>query len=243
MPMAPDREHAACDQSYTSRLAHDGCVSFNERSYGMLAGMNIHPKWIVLLSVLAVTRMALADPPATEKPKQPAAATGAGGQAASDRKALMRQFRDEREKEVRERGEIFARITTKHDYSGEYVLFRDQEVTAFLDLKDPRHPRYSAKPGHDDEGPAASSKRRSHILVVPNQPRETIGKTLASDITAADLEVTQRVMRAAAALATRLGIKDPKIYVKSPARVGIGYLHVHVQGERDPNVPYPPPLQ
>jgi hypothetical protein len=50
-------------------------------------------------------------------------------------------------------------------------------------------------------------------------------------------------MRAAAALATRLGIKDPKIYVKSPARVGIGYLHVHVLGERDPNVPYPPPLK
>jgi diadenosine tetraphosphate (Ap4A) HIT family hydrolase len=210
----------------------------------MLAGMNIHGKWIVLFSVLAAAPMALADPPATEKPKQPAkaesAATAAGGRTPSDRKALMRQFREEREKQVRERGEIFARIATKHDYSGEYVLFRDQEVTAFLDLKDPRHPRFSPRSGHDDESP---DKRRSHILVVPNQPRETIGMTLASDITAGDLEVTLRVMRAAAALATRLGIKDPKIYVKSPGRVGVGYLHVHVLGERDPNVPYPPPLQ
>jgi diadenosine tetraphosphate (Ap4A) HIT family hydrolase len=214
----------------------------------MLAGMNIHPKWIVLLSVaLGVAGIAQAGSPATEKPRQPvkteSAATDAGGRGSGERKALMRQLREEREKEVRERGEIFARIATQHDYRGEYVLFRDQDVTAFLDLKDPRHPRYSPKAGHDDEDSAGSSKRLSHILVVPNQPRETIGKSLASDITAADLEVTLKVMRAAAALATRLGIKDPKIYVKSPARVGIGYLHVHILGERDPKVPYPPPLQ
>lgn len=153
----------------------------------------------------------------------------------------MRQLREAREKEVRERGEIFARIAIKHDYSGEYVLFRDKDVTAFLDLKDPRHPRYSPK--QDDEGTGAIAKRVSHILVVPNQPRETIGKTLASDITADDLEATLRVMRAANTLAARFGVKDPKIYVKSPARVGVGYLHVHIVGERDPNVPYPPALQ
>jgi diadenosine tetraphosphate (Ap4A) HIT family hydrolase len=209
--------------------------------------MSTHPRSIVLVSVLAAARIALADPPATGKPKQSPKAENAVADSAnrvpSDRKALMRQFREEREKEVRERGEIFARIATKHDYSGEYVLFRDQDVTAFLDLKDPRHPRYSPKAGRDEEETAGSSKRRSHILVVPNQPRETIGKTLASDITAEDLEVTLRVMRSAAELATRLGIKDPKIYVKSPARVGVGYLHVHILGERDPAVPYPPPLR
>jgi diadenosine tetraphosphate (Ap4A) HIT family hydrolase len=208
----------------------------------MLACMNIPP--IVLLSVLATTRMALADAASTEKPKQPAAAEragmDAGGKTPSEKKALLRQLRDEREKTVRERGEIFSKIATKHDYSGEYVLFRDKEVTAFLDLKDPRHPRYS--PEHDDERPADGASL-SHILVVPNQPRETIGKTLASDITADDLELTLKVMRAAAALGTRLHIKNPRIYVKSPERVGIGYLHVHVLGERDPNVPYPPPLK
>jgi diadenosine tetraphosphate (Ap4A) HIT family hydrolase len=212
----------------------------------MLAGMKIHPKWIALFGVLAASQMVRADHQATEKQKQPAkaveSATEPGGRTTSDRKALWRQLREEREKTVREKGEIFARIATKHDYSGEYVLFRDQDVTAFLDLKDPRHPRYSPNTEHDDDGPPGSSKRLSHILVVPNQPRETIGKTLASDITAEDLELTLKVMRAATALATRLGIKNPKIYVKSPERVGVGYLHVHVIGERDPNVPYPPPL-
>lgn len=135
----------------------------------------------------------------------------------------------------------FARIAVKHDYSGEYVLFRDQDVSAFLDLKDPQHPRYA--PDHDEDGPVEDSKLRVHILVVPNQPRETIGKTLASDITADDLELTLKVMRAVADLSTRLGIKNAKIYVRSPARVGVGYLHVHIVGQRDPKVPYPPALQ
>ena len=200
---------------------------------------------MVLLCTLAAGRIVLAEPPPTEKPKQPAKAESAATDAArtaSDEKTLMRKLRDEREKRVRERGQVFARIATKHDYTGEYVLFRDNDVTAFLDLKDPQHPRY--KPGHDDdEAPSDGSMRRAHILVVPNQPRETIGKTVASDITADDLELTLSVMRSAAALATRLDIKNPKIYVKSPERVGIGYLHVHILGERDPKVPYPPPLK
>jgi hypothetical protein len=70
------------------------------------------------------------------------------------------------------------------------MLFRDQDVTAFLDLKDPQHPKY--KPGHDEDedGPVDGSNLRAHILVVPNQPRETIGKTVASDITEDDLELT-----------------------------------------------------
>jgi hypothetical protein len=73
-------------------------------------------------------------------PEQPSAAhdastiaqpTDTGAQTPDERKALMRQFREARETKVRERGEIFARIAVKHDYSGEYVLFRDQDVTAF----------------------------------------------------------------------------------------------------------------
>jgi diadenosine tetraphosphate (Ap4A) HIT family hydrolase len=206
----------------------------------MLAAMRIHPKWIVLVCTLAAARVVVAEPPATEKSKQPAKAEVATADPAA-RKALMRQLRDEREKMVRDRGQIFARIATKRDYTGEYVLFRDDDVTAFLDLKDPQHPRY--KPGHDEDGPSDPSKRWGHILVVPNQPRETIGKTLAGDVTADDLELTLKVMREAATLAQRFGIKDPKIYVKSPARVGVGYLHVHIIGERDPKVAYPTPLK
>ena len=210
----------------------------------MLPGMSVPTRWLAVCCVLAATHVLLAAPAPTEKSKQPVKteqpATDTANQAATDKRALMRQLRDEREKKVRERGEIFAKITTKKDYSGEYVLFRDQDVTAFLDLKDPQHPRYS-KAEHDDDVPAGS-KPPSHILVVPNQPRETIGKTVASDITAEDLELTLKVMREAAVLAKKYGFKDPKIFVKSPERVGIGYLHVHVVGDRDPKVAYPSAL-
>ena len=60
---------------------------------------------------------------------------------------------------VHDRGDIFAKIAVRHDYSGEYVVFRDQDVTAFLDIKDPQHPRY--KPDHDEDGPVDSSKPRA----------------------------------------------------------------------------------
>jgi len=194
--------------------------------------------WIALLAVLVAGRVVLADTPAPEKPKAPPKAEPAAkSELSKEQKAQFRQLREAREKMVRERGDVFAKITVKHDYSGEYVLFRDQDVTAFLDLKDPQHPRYTP------EGPPDTAKRRGHILVVPNQPRETIGKTVASDITTEDLELTLKVMHSASALAAKLNIKDPKIYVKSPGRVGVGYLHVHIVGERDPKVAYPPALK
>jgi diadenosine tetraphosphate (Ap4A) HIT family hydrolase len=204
----------------------------------MLARMSALPKWMVLVCMVVATPQVLADPPA--KPKQPVTAQPAAMDPAAHR-ALVHELRDEREKKVREKGEIFAKIATKRDYTGEYVVFRDDTVTAFLDLKDPQHPRYKA--GQDEDGPSDPSKHWGHILVVPNQPRETIGKTISSDITADDLEQTLKVMKEAAALAPRLGIKDAKIYVKSPERVGVGYLHVHIVGERDPKVAYPAPLK
>ena len=198
-----------------------------------------------LLLLLLLTSSGLAEPTSTTKAKPTAKADGTtsapGASPTPERKALMRELRDEREKRVRERGEIFARIAVKHDYTGEYVVFRDKDVTAFLDLKDPQHPRY--KPEHDEESEGEGGKGRAHILVVPNEPRETIGKTISSDITADDLEATLKVMHEATTIAARLGIKNPKIYVKSPERVGVGYLHVHIVGDRDPKVPYPAPLK
>lgn len=199
----------------------------------MLPRMVMRPTWIALLAVVVGGSIVLADTPAPEKPKAPPAKS----EMSKEQKAQFRQLRDAREKMVHDRGDTFARIAVKHDYSGEYVLFRDQDVTAFLDLKDPQHPRYTP------EGPPDTAKRHGHILVVPNQPRETIGKTVASDITSEDLELTLKVMRAAATLAPRFGIKQPRIYVKSPERVGVGYLHVHIEGDRDPKVPYPAPLK
>jgi diadenosine tetraphosphate (Ap4A) HIT family hydrolase len=193
------------------------------------------PTYLAALCLLGVFRVAAADPapaPPADKPAAPAAAT--------DDHAQWRHLRAAREKQVHDKGERFARIAVKQDYTGEYVVYRDKDVTAFLDLKDPQHPRY--KRGHDDDD-GIDPKKLAHILVVPNEPRETIGKTISSDITADDLEVTLKVMKAAETVATKLGIKNAKIYVKSPARVGVGYLHVHVVGERDPNTAYPPPLK
>jgi diadenosine tetraphosphate (Ap4A) HIT family hydrolase len=186
---------------------------------------------LAALCLLGIIRVAAADP-APAKPTAPAAAT--------DDHAQWRRLRAAREKSVHARGEIFARIAVKKDYTGEYVVYRDKDVTAFLDLKDPQHPRY--KRGHDDDD-GIDPKKLAHILVVPNDPRETIGKTIASDITADDLEATLKVMKAAESVAAKLNIKNAKIYVKSPERVGVGYLHVHIVGERDPNSPYPPALK
>jgi diadenosine tetraphosphate (Ap4A) HIT family hydrolase len=185
---------------------------------------------LAALCLLGIFRVAQADP-TPAKPAAPAAAT--------DDKALWRRLRTEREHKVHERGEAFARIAVKQDYTGEYVVFRDKDVTAFLDLKDPQHPRY--KPGHDEDG--IDPTKLAHILVVPNEPRETIGKTISSDITVDDLEATLTVMKAAQAVAGKLNLKNAKIYVKSPARIGVGYLHVHIVGERDPKTAYPPALK
>jgi diadenosine tetraphosphate (Ap4A) HIT family hydrolase len=183
---------------------------------------------VVVSCLLCFARGATAEPEATKTSPTPDA-----------KKAEWRQLRGEREKLVHDRGETFARIAVKKDYTGEYVVFRDKDVTAFLDLKDPQHPRY--KPGHDEDG--IDPKKLSHILVVPNEPRETIGKTVASDITIDDLEATMKVMKAAQTVATKLNIKNAKIFAKSPERVGVGYLHVHIVGERDPKTSYPPALK
>jgi diadenosine tetraphosphate (Ap4A) HIT family hydrolase len=203
----------------------------------------IHALVLAALMGCRTNRSAAPDASANTPPRRSPEASAlaiADAQIPDERRALMRQFRAERERRVSDRGEMFARIAVRHDYSGEYVLLHDQDVTAFLDIKDPQHPRY--QPGHDEDGPVSTGMVRVHILVVPNQPRETIGRTIASNITAEDLELTLRVMHAARDLATRLAIQNANIYVKSPARVGVGYLHVHLVGERNPNVPYPPPL-
>ena len=39
------------------------------------------------------------------------------------------------------------------------------------------------------------------------------------------------VFRDAKKLARRLGIKKPSIYANSESRVGVGYLHVHIEGQ------------
>src|SRR6185437_7976411 len=91
---------------------------------------------LAALCLLAIIHVAAADP-APAKPTAPAAATDT-----TDDHAQWRRLRAAREKSVSARGKIFARIAVKQDYTGEYVVYRDNDVTAFLDLKDPQHPRH-----------------------------------------------------------------------------------------------------
>ena len=123
---------------------------------------------------------------------------------------------------MRSRGRFFSKITVDKDYSGEWVLARNRQVTAFLDIQDSRHPRSRSKEGGDAEA--------IHVLVVPNQPREHIAQTLGAPITQADLKAASAVFREAHALAKRLGIREPNIYANSESRIGVGYLHVHIEG-------------
>jgi diadenosine tetraphosphate (Ap4A) HIT family hydrolase len=201
---------------------------------------------LAITALLTVAATSFAAPPA-----QSSTPAGAASLSPADRRALMQQFRavaEERDRALRERAAIFARIAVDHDYRGEYVLFRDDDWTAFLDLTDPRHPRYTPRsaaemrPTGGDE-PHVDPSLRAHILVVPNRPREHIGKTFTSDITAEDIAVVAKLMASAGAVAMRLGIKNPHIYVKSQEHVGVGYLHVHIVGEHAPGVSYPPPLE
>lgn len=128
-----------------------------------------------------------------------------------------------REDAVRARGRFFSKIAVDKNYSGEWVIARTKKATAFLDIMDPRHPRTRAK--GDEVGKAI------HILVVPNQAREHIAKSLGGTITEADVRAALDVFVAARKLAKRLGIKGAKIYCNSESRIDVGYLHVHIRGE------------
>jgi len=86
-------------------------------------------------------------------------------------------------------------------------------------------------------------QKRVHILVVPNAPREHIGKRLNATIGSADLKATLSVVQSAEKLAVKLGVKNPKVFVNSEARIGVGYLHVHIVGERTRATKYPPALK
>ncbi len=138
---------------------------------------------------------------------------------------------------------FFAKITQLKDYRGEHVLRSNGKITAFLDMSDPRHPRFD--PRIEDEDPSVQSipvARRAHILVVPNTQRAHIGQEVSGVITLADLDATREVMAEAHKLAVDLKIKNPRIYINTSDRIGVGYLHVHVVGEHDGS-PYPQLLQ
>ncbi len=128
----------------------------------------------------------------------------------------------QREAAVRARGRFFSKIAVDRDYSGEWVIARTKKTTAFLDIADPRHPRTRA---------SGAATAAIHILVVPNQAREHIAARLGDPIREADVKAAMDVFADARKLAKQLGIKDTKIYANSESRVGVGYLHVHIEGQ------------
>lgn len=209
---------------------------------------------VVLCALLSVSAEAFAQ----QRPA-PRRATGGGvggagprlnpaqqreAQRRAEERAIAARVNKERRDRVRASGSRFRSIAVDRQTAGEYVVARNNKVTAFLDVTDPLHPGFNPARETDEEDLAAIPiQRRAHILVVPNVPREHLTGVLGRSIEGGDLETSLEVVNEAKKLARELGIKNPRVFINAESRVGIGYLHVHIVGERPPNRPYPPPLQ
>jgi hypothetical protein len=201
-----------------------------------LPPMRLRP--VLLFAALLTSSTAVAAPAARPaRPAKPVAAPRAV--APSHARSIARKVFAEQRQAQRSRARFFEKITVKRDYTGEHVLLHDAEVTAFLDLTDPLHPHFDSEAEVDDEFARFTGPNRTHILVVPTTPREHIGTKLDTPLQAADLEATLKVFKRAEALAKSLHIKGAKIFINASEQIGVGYLHVHIVGERDPSRAFP----
>jgi diadenosine tetraphosphate (Ap4A) HIT family hydrolase len=152
---------------------------------------------------------------------------------ATDKKTIAKFVKDQRAW-IRQRGKIFKKIAVQRNYKNDYVVHRDKTVTAFLDWSDPSHPMFKPdrRTGEQRFLDKIPMDRRAHILVVPNKPREHIGESLGSQINSKDLSETLKTVKAAEKLAKSLGIKNPRVWVNSESSISVGYLHVHILGEK-----------
>jgi len=162
-------------------------------------------------------------------------------QAAEDRQAA-RRHQARRTEGLRSSARFFEKITQRGDYRGEHVLYRDAHASAFLDMTDPAHPRYRTPEDVEEGLEQIPEAKRVHVLVVPNQPREHIARSLGGSISLADLREVTRVMETAERLARELKVQNPRIYANSESRIGVGYFHVHIVSERTAETRYPAPL-
>ena len=145
---------------------------------------------------------------------------------------------------LRSNARFFTKITQAKDWKGEHVVHHDAHVTAFLDMSDPQHPRFDKDNIDEDESiQHIPLNKRAHILVIPNQQREHIASSVTGTITLDDINATKQVLESAHQVAKNLGIKNPRIYLNTSDRLTVGYLHVHVVGERSaglyPNLKQP----
>jgi diadenosine tetraphosphate (Ap4A) HIT family hydrolase len=141
------------------------------------------------------------------------------------------------------RGRRFARIARGLE-PGPRIILKNRRVTAFLDHKDPKSPDYDDSIFDWELASFADLKdlpleRRAHVLVIPNRGRAHVGRHFGSGLRASDLETSLRILREAEALARELGIQRARVFINPPDKVSVGYLHVHIVGERDPSLPYP----
>jgi hypothetical protein len=148
-------------------------------------------------------------------------------------------FLKDRKDWIRGRGEIFRKIAVEKNFSNDYVLFRNKKITAFLDWGDSKHPKFDPKrkTGEQHIMEKIPEGKRAHILVVPNAPREHIASRLGAQIGTGDLRKTLSTMKSAERLAKKLKIRNPQIYVNSESAISVGYLHVHIVGERTKDYP------
>jgi hypothetical protein len=157
------------------------------------------------------------------------------------KQGTVRNFLKDRRTWIRSRGEIFRKIAVERNFANDYVLFRDKNITAFLDWGDSKHPKFDAKrkTGEQHVMKKMPEGKRAHILVVPNKPREHISSRLGGQIGKDDLTTALRTVRSAERLAKKLGIRNAKIWVNSENAISVGYLHVHIVGERTKDYPAP----
>ena len=199
---------------------------------------------VAALVFVTAAPAALAQRPARPTTRQRRATSTSRSEHHEAERAIVRRYQRARRASQRKLGEVFRRVAVDRDYRGEYVLMRDQQVTAFLDITDPQHPAFDPTRETDEDSLARIPlSRRAHILVVPNQPREHLGRSLDAPISTRDVEQTLEVMKSAEALARKLGIEKPQVFVNPESRLAVGYLHVHIVGERPPSRPYPAPLR
>lgn len=152
---------------------------------------------------------------------------------------FLRAVKADRISRVRAGARFFKKIAIDKDYKNEHVVMANADVTAFLDMTDPMHPRFDPQGEAYDELEALPIDRRVHILVVPNKMREHLTETLGARIGLGDLLTTAKVVGEAEKLAQQLGVKNAKVFVNPSDDLSIGYLHVHIIGEKKPNQAYP----
>jgi hypothetical protein len=136
----------------------------------------------------------------------------------------------------------FFREVANGRYGSRHVVYRDQLMTAFLDWTDPASPDYNAKAPLEPKLREIPFERRAHLLVIPNQDYQHVGKRLEGPFSASDVERTEQLMAGAQKLAAELQLTNVSVFENSAQAVSVGYQHIHIIGTKDPARPYPPPL-